>query len=322
MFRLCGLASVALLLGAPAAHAQDAWPAKPIRVLYPFAAGGVGDTSLRLIVPAIEAKIGQRFVIEAKPGAAGNIAAQDAAKAAPDGYTLLIASTSVLSVNPHIFRNLGFDPIASFEPISTYSESAPTLFVNASLPARTLKEFMAHARANPGKLNYGSPGVGSPSHLVTEWVSQLAGASMTHVPYKGTPPMIQGLLANDVQIIATTYGAASGHMKTGRVRVLATTSRERLPEAPDVPTARESGFPELVASNWWGLVAPKGTPARIVERLSAEIRAALGDDAARKRMIEMSMVPLGSTPAEFSALIKEELTRWKAVVDRGGIKAE
>jgi tripartite-type tricarboxylate transporter receptor subunit TctC len=315
---------VALLVAfAAAAQAQpEAWPSKPIRVLYPFAAGGVGDTSLRLIAPAIEAKIGQRLVIEARPGAAGNIAAQEAARAAPDGHTLLIASTSVLSVNPHLFKNLGFDPLASFEPISTYSESAPVVFINASVPARTLKEFMAHARANRGKLNFGSPGVGSPSHLVSELLSQLAEASMTHVPYKGTPPMIQGILANDVQMISTTYSAAIGHVKTGKLRVLASTSRERLPEAPDVPTARESGFPEMTASNWWGLVAPKGTAPRIVERLSAEMRAALAVPATRKRMLDMSMAPLGSTPEQFARLIREELARWKSVVERGGIKAE
>jgi tripartite-type tricarboxylate transporter receptor subunit TctC len=324
MFRLRFLA-FALLACAGAAQAQssaDAWPSKPIRVLYPFAAGGVGETSLRLIAPAVEAKLGQRFVIESRPGAAGNIAAQEAARAAPDGHTLLIASTSVLSVNPHLFKNLGFDPVGSFDPITTYSESAPVVFINASVPARTLKEFMAYARANPGKLNFGSPGVGSPSHLVSELLSQLTNAAMTHVPYKGTPPMVQGILANDVQMISTTYSAAIGHVKTGKLRVLAATSRERLPDAPDVPTARESGFPELTASNWWGLVAPKGTPPRILERLSAETRTALADPATRKRMIDMSMAPLGSTPAEFASLIKEELGRWKTVVQRGGIKAE
>ena len=322
MLRLCFIAFV-LLASAGAAQSQpDTWPSKPIRVVYPFAAGGVGETSFRFIAPAIEAKIGQRFVIESRPGAAGNIAAQEVARAAPDGHTLLITSTSVFSVNPHLFKNLGFDPLGSFDPITTYSESAPVVFINASVPARSLKEFMAYARANRGKLNFGSPGVGSPSHLVSELLSQLTNASMTHVPYKGTPPMVQGILANDVQMIATTYSAAIGHVKTGKLRVLATTSRERLPDARDVPTARESGFPELTASNWWGLAAPKGTPPRIIERLSAETRAALGDPATRKRMLDMSMVPLGSTPAQFATLIKEELARWKTVVERGGIKAE
>jgi tripartite-type tricarboxylate transporter receptor subunit TctC len=308
---------------ATAAQAQpESWPAKPIRVVYPFAAGGVGDTSLRLIAPAVEAKIGQRLVIEAKPGAGGNIAAQDVARAAPDGHTLLITSTSVFSVNPHLFTNLGFDPLGSFDPISTYSESAPVVFINASLPARTLAEFMAHARANPAKLNFGSPGVGSPSHLVSELLSQLANASMTHVPYKGTPPMVQGILAGDVHMISTTYSAAIGHVKSGKLRVLAATSRARLPEAPGLTTAREAGFPDVVASNWWGLAAPKGTPSRIIERLSAETRSALADAAVQKRMMDMSMVPLGSTPAEFVSLIKEDSARWKTVIQRAGLKPE
>ena len=323
MVRLC----IAFLAAAFSACVQaqpsaESWPSKPIRVVYPFAAGGVGDTSFRLIAPAIESKIGQRFVIEARPGAAGNIAAQEVARAAPDGYTLLITSTSVFSVNPHLFRNLGFDPQGSFDPITTFSESAPILFINASLPARTLKEFMGYAHANPGKLNFGSPGVGSPSHLVSEMVSQIANASMTHVPYKGTPPMIAAILSNEVQMISTTYSFAAPHVKAGKLRVLAATSRQRLPDAPDVPTAREAGYPELTASNWWGLAAPKGTPARIIERLSAETRAALADPAAQKRMIEMSMVPLGSTPAEFATLIRDDSARWQTVITRAGLKPE
>lgn len=301
---------------------QADWPSKPIRVVYPFAAGGVGDVSFRLIAPAIEAHIGQRFVIEAKPGAAGNIAAQEVARSSPDGYTLLMPSTSVLSVNPFLFTNLGFDPVGSFDPISTYSESAPVVFINASLPAKTLAEFMAYAKASPGKLNYGSPGVGSPSHLVSELLSQIAAANMMHVPYKGTPPLVQGLLSGDVQMISTTYSAAIGHVKAGKLRVLAATSRQRLPDAPDLPTARELGYTDVVASNWWGLAAPKGTPARIIERLSAEMRAAIADPALQKRMIELSMGPLGSTPAEFAALIREDSTRWKSVIQRAGIKPE
>ncbi|MFM9972905.1 MAG: Bug family tripartite tricarboxylate transporter substrate binding protein [Burkholderiales bacterium] len=322
-------AFVLLFIAASAAQAQTAsstptgnWPAKPIRVIYPFAAGGVGDNSFRIIAPAIEAKLGQRFVIEARAGAAGNIAAQEVARAAPDGYTLLMPSTSVLAINPHLFKNLGFDPLGSFDMISTYSESAPVTFINANIQARTLKEFVAYAKANPGKLNYGSPGVGSPSHLVSELLSQLASANMTHIAYKGTPPMMQGILANDVQMISTTLSAAIAHVKTGRLRVLAAGSRERLPDGPDVPTATESGFPELTASNWWGLVAPKGTPAPIIERLAAETRAALADPATRNRIVEMSMTPLGSTPAQFTSLVKEELVRWKTVVERGGIKGE
>ncbi len=320
MIRLCLAFAAALVAGSAQSQPAD-WPSKPIRVVYPFAAGGVGDTSFRLIAPVIEAKIGQRFVLEPRPGAAGNIAAQEVARAAPDGHTLLIASTSVLSVNPYLFLNLGFDP-QGFEAITTFSESAPIVFINAALPARSLKEFIAYAGANPGKLNFGSPGVGSPSHLVSEMVSQLANARMTHIPYKGTPPMIAAILSNEVQMISTTYSFAAPHVKAGKLRVLAATSRQRLPDAPDVPTAREAGYPELTASNWWGLVAPKGTPARIVDRLSSETRSALADPGIQKRMIDMSMVPLGSTPAEFAALIRDESARWKAVIARAGIKPE
>ncbi len=319
--RFCVAVLAALFVSAAQAQSTD-WPTKPIRVVYPYAPGGVGDGSFRLIAPSIEARLGQRFVIEARPGAAGNIAAAEVARAAPDGYTLLMPSTSIFSVNPYLFRNLGFDPQGSFDPISTYSESAPVVFINARLPSRTLAEFIGYAGANPGKLNFGSPGVGSPSHLVSEMVSQIANAQMTHVPYKGTPPMVQALLSDEVQMISTTYSAAAPHVKTGKLRVLAATSRQRLPDAPDVPTAREAGYPQLTASNWWGLAAPRGTPARIIERLSAEMRAALADPSIQKRMIDMSMVPLGSTPAEFAALIREDAARWKTVIERAGLKPE
>ena len=312
---------LAVLLAA-AAQAQTDWPARPIRVLYPFAAGGVGDTSFRMFAAAVEAKLGQRFVIEARPGAAGNIGALEAARAAPDGYTLMIAPTSVYAVNPHLFKNLGYDPLVSYEPITVYADAPLVALASTGVPAATLKELADFARANPGKLNFASPGVGSPSHLTGELFSQMTGRSMVHVPFKGTPPMVQAIIANDVQFMVATLGGNVVHIKSGRMKALAVTARARMPEIPDVPTTVEAGFPELLASNWWGLGAPRGTDRRIVERLAAEVHAALADPATRKRIAELGMIPVGGTPAEFASLMRSESARWKAVIEHGGIKAE
>jgi tripartite-type tricarboxylate transporter receptor subunit TctC len=314
----------ATLLGAllvAYAHGQ-VWPSKPIRVIYPYSAGGVGDTSFRIITATIETKIGQRFVIESRPGAAGNIGTAEVARATPDGYTLLIAPTASYSVNQFLFSNLGFDPLVAFEPISIYADAPLVVLVNSSVPVKNLKELVDFARANPGKLNFGSPGTGSPSHLTGELLSQITGRALVYIPYKGTPPMVQGLLANDIQLFIATLGGNIAHVRAGRLHLLAVTGKERMSEIPDVPTTAEAGFPELLASNWWGLAAPRGTDRSIVERLAAEVRSALADPANRKRIGELGMTPVGSTPGEFAAHMRAEAERWKSVIARGGIKAE
>lgn len=322
MRRFSRAVAAALALGAAFAVPAQEWPARPIRVVYPYAAGGIGDTSFRALAVTIEPRLGQRFVIEAKPGAAGNIGTAEVARAAPDGYTLLIAATASYSVNQFLFPDLGFDPLAAFEPISLYADAPLVVLMNATLPAKTLGEFVAHARANPGKLNFGSPGTGSPSHLTGELLSQVAGRALVYVPYKGTPPMLQALLANDIQIVVATLGGNLAHVKSGRLRLLAVTAKERMAEIPDVPTTPEAGFPDLLASNWWGLAAPRGTDRRIVERLASEVRGALADAATRKRIVDMGMIPVGGTPAEFARHMRAEAERWKAVIERGGIKVQ
>ena len=314
--------AAALLVGAALPAPAQEWPARPIRVVYPYSAGGIGDTSFRVIAAGVEARLGQRLIIESKPGAAGNIGTAEVARAAPDGYTLLIAPTASYSVNQFLFPDLGFDPLAAFEPITLYADAPLVVLVNAGLPSLTLGEFVDHARANPGKLNFGSPGSGSPSHLTGELLSQRTGGALVYVPYKGTPPMILALLANDIQLVIATLGGNLPHVKSGRLRALAVTAQERMAEIPDVPTTPEAGFPELLASNWWALAAPRGTDRRIVERLAAAVRGALADPAMRKRIGELGMIPVGSTAAELASHMRAEAERWKAVIERGGIKAQ
>ena len=313
---------VATILSVSAAAQEAAWPSKPIRVIYPYSAGGVGDTTFRIIASAVETRLGQRFVLEAKPGAAGNLGAAEVARAAPDGYTLLLAPTSIFSINQYLFRNPGYDGAASFEPVSLLADGPLVVLVNPQLPVKNLRELADYARDRPGKMYFASPGSGSPAHLAGELFSQLAGGAITHVPYKGTPPMVQALLANDVQLCFPTLPGMIALVKAGRLRILAVAAKERLAEMPEVPTSIEAGFPELVFGNWWGLAAPKGTDARIVSRLADEMRAALAEPEARRRLVELGSVAVGTTPAEFTGIIRAESARYRQVVEKGGIRAE
>lgn len=314
-------ALLALVLAASPVYAQE-WPSKPMRVVVPFSAGSIGETMLRVIAPPVEAKLGQRFIVDAKPGAAGNIGTAEVARSAPDGYTLLLAPTANYAVNMHLFKDMAVDPFSAFDPIAMIAEAPLIAVVGPGVSARTLKELIDHIRANPGKLNYGSPGTGSPTHLTGALLSQMTGNALVYIPYKGTPPMMQALMANDIQVAFPTLGTAIGAIKAGKARVLAVTARQRLPELPEVPTSAEAGFPELLAGNWWVISAPRGTDARIVERLGTEVRAALADPAIRKRIGELGHVPVGLTPAETIAFLKAESARFKEIVERGGIKPE
>lgn len=321
MNRFSALLVSGLLAFTQTVIAQD-WPSRPIRVVSPYAAGGVGDTLFRVIAPALEAKLGQRFVIDNKTGAAGNIGTQDVIRAAPDGYSLLMAPTANYAVNQHLFKDLGFDVLTQLEPISMIAEAPLIAVVGGAVPAKSLKELADYVRSNPGKFNYGSPGSGSPTHLTGASFSQLTGNAMVYIPYKGTPPMVLALLSNDIQLAFPTLTPVVGHLKSGKLRALAVMARERLPELPDVATAVEAGFPQLVSGNWWVLSAPKGTESRIIERLAAEVRVALADPAVRKRVGELGHVAVAMMPAEAAAFIRAESARYKQILERSGIKPE
>jgi len=310
-----------IALSPGACLAQD-WPTKPVRVVIPFAAGSVSEAIFRTMTPAVEADLGQRFVVESKPGADGAIGTGEVVRAAPDGYTLLLGPTAVFAVIQHMFPALGFDPLAALDPVSLLADAPLLAVVGAEVPARSLESLARYVRASPGKYNYGSPGSGSPAHLTGAAFSQQTGNAVVYVPYKGTPPMVQALLAGDIQMAFPTWTGIIGPVKAGKLRVLAVMARERMPELPDVPTTIEAGFPQLVGGNWWVLAAPHGTPPRIVERLAADFRKALAEGTVRKRLAELGHIPIGLAPAETTAFLKSESARYKAIVERGGIRPE
>jgi tripartite-type tricarboxylate transporter receptor subunit TctC len=301
--------------------AQD-WPARPVRVVIPFAAGSVSEAIFRTMAPGVETELGQRFLVESKPGADGAIGTGEVVRSAPDGYTLLLGPTAVFAVIRYMFPGLGFDPLAALDPISLLADAPLLAVVGADVPAKSLEELARYARASPGKYNYGSPGSGSPAHLTGAAFSQQTGNAVVYVPYKGTPPMVQGLLAGDIQMAFPTWTGIIGPVKAGKLRVLAVMARERMPELPDIPTTVEAGFPQLVGGNWWVLAAPHGTSPRIIERLAADFRRVLADAAVRKRIGELGHIPIGLAPAETAAFLKSESARYKSIVERGGIKPE
>jgi len=320
--RILAIAAAAWIALAPAVVSSQDWPAKPVRVVIPFAAGSVSEAIFRTMSPGVEADLGQRFIVESKPGADGAIGTGEVVRAAPDGYTLLLGPTAVYAVIPHMFSNLGFDPLTALDPISLLADAPLLAVVGASVPAKSLQDLASYVRASPGKFNYGSPGSGSPAHLTGAAFSQQTGNAVVYVPYKGTPPMVQALLAGDIQMAFPTWTGIIGPVKAGKLRVLAVMARERMPELPDVPTTVESGFPQLVSGNWWVLAAPHGTSPRIVERLAAEFRKVLADPAVRKRIGELGHVPIGLAPSETAAFLKSESARYKSIVERGGIRPE
>src|SRR5882724_6615547 len=320
--RILAIAAAAWITLAPALGLAQDWPSKPIRVVIPFAAGSVSEAIFRTISPGVETSLGQRFVVESKPGADGAIGTGEVVRAAPDGYPLLLVPTAVYAVTPHMFKNLGFDPLTALDPISLLADAPLLAVVGANVPAKSLKELAQYVSAQPGKFNYGSPGSGSPAHLTGAAFSQQTGNSLVYVPYKGTPPMVQALLAGDIQVAFPTLTGIIGPVKAGKLKVLAVMARERMSELPDVPTTVEAGFPQLVGGNWWVLAAPRGTNPRIIERLAAEFRRALADPAVRKRVSDLGHVAIGLAPADTAGFLKSESVRYKSIVELGGIKPE
>lgn len=318
------IAIVFLLIAAAQAAPATAqpYPTKPVHVVFPSQAGGVGEIMFRTLMPALEERLGQKIIFESHSGAGGNVGALLVAGAAPDGYTLLLPQANVLVVNQFVFAEQPFDPAKAFTPITLVAEVPSVFYVNPRVPARTLAEFIAFAKGNPGKVNFASPGNGSTPHLNVELLAQMTGISLVHVPYRGLPDAMNALLSGDVQLYLAGLAPGRGHLQVGRLRAIAVGSRERLPALPDVPTAIESGFKGFEASNWFGLVAPAGVDNVVVEQWLAAIRFALEQPNVKKRFTEGGLVAGGIPTADFLARVERERATWSRVVKNAGIRAE
>ena len=321
---LAGLVAVMFCLPAawaPSVLAQANYPDRPIRVIVPFAPGGGADITARFVSARLSDRFGQPAVIDNRTGASGNIAADMVAKAAPDGYTLLLVFSSHAQ-GAQLFTKLSYDIIRDFAPISMVSETPPVLVLHPSVPAKTVRELIAYAKDNPGKLNYGTSGPGTPPHLETELFNSMAGIRMTHVPYKGSAQYILAQLGNEIQVSFTSIVTIIPHWKSGRLQLLASGGTKRSQVLPDIPTIAEAGLPGYEAYIWYGFMAPAKTPRPIVEKLHKEIAAIARSAEARQNFLAQGNDPVGNTPAEFAAFIKLEAEKWGAIGKRLGIKLE
>jgi tripartite-type tricarboxylate transporter receptor subunit TctC len=317
------LAGAALPIAGPALaqQAAPAWPTRPLRMIIGFAPGGPTDIVARVVALRLSEQIGQPIVIDNKPGAGGNLAADLAAKAAPDGHTLFY-NTSAITIAPSLYGKVPYDTLRDFVPVSTTATNAMIFMVHPSVPAKTIQEFVAYAKANPGKLNYGSSGTGTITHLATAALGSALGLEMTHVPYKGSAPSLVDTAAGVVQMMTDTVNSALPYVKDGRLRALAVTMPTRLAVLPDVPTLAETVLPGMEMSAWQGVVMPAGTPQPIVQRVNAELRKVLAHEETRQKLIAQGTEILGSTPEEYAAYLRSELARWSKVVAQTGAKVE
>ena len=312
----------ALALVAPLAAAQEAYPSKPVRIIVPFAAGGVADLLPRIVGEKLAQKWGQPVVIENKAGASGNIGMAEGARAEPDGYTLVLAPTGNLTVNPTLFPKLPFDTQHDFTAVTLLAESPNVLVVHPSVPARTFRELIAYAKANPGKLDYASPGAGSGAHLAGELLDLEAGIKAVHVPYKGIAPAVNDLLGGNVQMMFAGISTVLQHIKSGKLVALAIASPQRNPQLPEVATVAENGFPGFDLTSWYGLVTRAGSPPAVVRKIHADSVEALRSDEVRAKLQTLGLEPLGNSPEEFEKMIAAESRKWSDIVRKAGIKPQ
>jgi tripartite-type tricarboxylate transporter receptor subunit TctC len=309
------------LLFSPWANSQS-YPLKPIRLVVPFAPGGSSSIVARAVAAEMEKGLGQPIVIDNKPGGGGNVAMVEVANAEPDGYTLIIGHVGSLAMNPFMYDKLPYDVNRDFAPVSLLAIVPAIFVVHESVPAKNLKEFVALAKANPGKLNYGSAGNGSAGHLAMEYLKQVTGIDIQHVPYKGTGPNIIDLVAGRTQASSAGTPPLMPHVKSGKLRVIAVGTSKRLATLPDVGTVAEQGYPGFETSQWYGLNAPAKTPPAVIARLAAEAAKAAHSTSVKERFAADDAEAVGSTPAEYSAFIRKEQERWGKVVRAAHVKAD
>jgi tripartite-type tricarboxylate transporter receptor subunit TctC len=301
------------------ARAQ-AYPARAVRVVVPVAAGGANDVSGRLIAQWLSEKLGQQFFIENRPGAGSNIGTEGVIRAPADGYTLLISGSNA-AINPSLFQTLNFNFIRDTAPIASIVRVPQLMQVNPALPVKSVPEFIAYAKANPGKIAMGSGGNGSPAHVVGEYFKLMTGTDLTHVPYRGAAPAVTDLLGGQIQVAFTELATSLGHIKSGSLRALAVTTATRAQALPDIPTLSEF-IPGFEASQWVGLVAPKDTPSNIIQRLNTEINAALADPTVKTRFADLGGMVLPGSPEDFGKLIRDETEKWAKVIQAAHITVQ
>jgi len=318
VLRLAACAA-ALPIVPPTAWAQ-AYPVRAVRVVVPVAAGGANDVTARIITQWLSERLGQQFFVENRPGAGTNIGTEAVIRSTADGYTLLISGSNA-AINPSLFKSLNFDFIRDTAPIGSIVRVPQLMQVNPAVPAKTVPEFIAYAKANPGKIAMGSGGNGSPAHVIGEYFKMTTGTDLTHVPYRGAAPAVTDLIGGQIQVAFTELATSLGHVRSGALRALAVTTAARTEALPDVPTLSEF-IPDFEASQWVGLVAPKDTPAAIIEKLNAEINAALADPKVKARFADLGGTVLPGSPADFGKLIRDETEKWGKVIRAANIKVE
>jgi len=314
-----GLLSITATFGTPAA--ADDYPSRPIRLIIPFPPGGSNDVVGRIVANQLGQKLGQTIFVDNRSGAGGIVGTDVAAKAAPDGYTLLIISIAH-AVDPFIYKNEPFDPIKDFAPVAILATGTNVLTVNPDVPVHSVKELLDLAKAKPGFLNYASAGIGSFQNLSGELFKLLAGVDIVHVPYKGGGPSMLAVIAGEAQVMFSSIVQTVPNIQGGRLRALATGGVQRSPILPDLPTIAEAGVPNYVASDWWGILAPAGTPQPIIDKLYTAIEVVLRSEDTKKNLDQQGATPLYKSTAEFSAYIKDEMAKWGPVVQKAGMKPE
>lgn len=320
---LSTLLPLAATLGAPRLGQAQAWPAKPLRLVIPFPAGGATDIIGRLLALKLSAALGQQVVVDNRPGAGGTLGSDVVAKAAPDGYTILLATSSTHSIGPALNPKLPYDAFRDFAPVAFVASAPSVLVVGRDFPAQTVQQLVELVKKNPGKYNFGSSGIGTYPHLVAEMFKWRAGGLfVVHIPYRGTGLVITDMVAGQIAFLMDSIVSAQPHIRDGKVRPLAVSGARRSPSLPQVPTFTEAGVPGMEMSNWFGFFAPPGTPAEIVQRLNRELNAIVRSADVVERLANTGAEPGGGTPEQFAKLYRDEHEAWKAVIQRAGIKAE
>jgi tripartite-type tricarboxylate transporter receptor subunit TctC len=314
------MASAAAVLAMGRA-ARASYATRPITIIVPYAAGGAGDSVLRVVAESLEKRLGQPIVIDARPGGGGTVGARAVATAAPDGHTLLLGAANNFVINQFMFPKTSLDPFTELDFVVRVADVPSVLYASNAVPGTTLSEFIAYAKANPGKLSYASPSVGTTPHLAVELLKQRTGIELVHVPYRGAPPAMQALLANEVQLYLAGWGVGRGNVEAGRIKAIAVASRERLAGVP-VPTVIESGVPDFVASNWWGLAAPRGTPRAVIGEIHQAFAATLAEPVMAEKLTTLGFLPSGQGPEPFLSDAKIEARVWQETVARGKLAVD